>query len=185
MRREFNNIVSVLHSSVRFALLKLCCGSHVKTTGVQRFSPNVVVEINKGGKLTLGSKVRVHSGSKIKVRRKGEISIGSGVKINYGCIFVSRKKIEIGEGTEFGPSVYIFDHDHDYRCGLKAGKFKEADVFIGKNCWIGANTIILRGTKIGDNCVIGAGSVVSGEIPANHVFIQSRERTLKMYEVSE
>ena len=182
MRREFNNAVSVVHSAVRFALLRLVCGDRVKVSGMQRFSPNVVVEVNKGGKLTLGRSVRVHSGSKIKVRWQGEISIGSGAKINYGCIFISKKRIEIGQGTEFGPSVFIFDHDHDFRKGLKANRFKAAPVVIGKNCWIGANTVILRGTTIGDNCVIGAGSVVKGEIPANTVFVQRRENLITPYE---
>ena len=36
------------------------------------------------------------------------------------------------------------------------------EIRIGKNCFIGCNSIILKGTVLGDGCVVGAGSVVSG-----------------------
>ena len=44
--------------------------------------------------------------------------------------------------------------------------------------WIGANTVILRGTHIGANSVIAAGCVVSGNIPANTILVQKRENSL-------
>lgn len=36
---------------------------------------------------------------------------------------------------------------------------------IGKNCFIGGESIVLPGITIGDNCVIGAGSVVTKDVP--------------------
>ncbi|WP_299194624.1 acyltransferase [uncultured Erythrobacter sp.] len=36
---------------------------------------------------------------------------------------------------------------------------------IGKNCFIGGESIVLPGVTIGDNCVIGAGSVVTKDVP--------------------
>ena len=47
-------------------------------------------------------------------------------------------------------------------------------MIIGKNCWIGANTIILKGTIIGDNCVVGAGCVLKGKYPDSTIIIQKR-----------
>lgn len=179
MRRQFNNIISVAHSAIRFGILKLLNGKNFKANIVERFSPNVVVEMTRGAKVKLGKMVRAHSGCKFKVRRNAELEIGDGVKINYYCIFACHEKITVGAGTEFGPSVYLYDHDHDYKAGLKENKFKSAPITIGKNCWIGANTVILRGTTIGDNCVIGAGCVISGDIPDNTVFVQRRENVAK------
>lgn len=179
MRRQFNNLISVAYSALRIGIYRLLNGASFKSSLIERISPNVVLEFNKGSKVTLGKKIRVHSGSKIKVRSGAELIIGDNVKINYYCIFACQDKISIGEGTEFGPSVYLYDHDHDYKKGLSANSneecFKKAPIEIGKNCWIGTNTIILRGTKIGDNCVIGAGCVVKGEVPNNTVYIQKRE----------
>lgn len=174
MRRTFNNLISVLHSVIRFLILKIFNYGYVKIGGIERFSPNVVVEVNRGGKFYLGNMVRVHSGCKIKVRSDADFYIGDNVKVNYNCIFICRKKIQIGEGTEFGPSVYVYDHDHDFRAGLKNNKFNEAPVVIGKNCWIGANTVILRGSELGDGCVVAAGSVISGKYEPNSVIIQKR-----------
>jgi len=45
-------------------------------------------------------------------------------------------------------------------------------VVIGDNCFIGMNSIILKGTKIGNNCIVGAGSVLTGkEYPDNSVIV--------------
>lgn len=179
MRRQFNNIISVTYSALRMGVYRLINGASFKSSLIERISPNVVLEFNKGSKVTLGKKIRVHSGSKIKVRSGAELNIGDNVKINYYCIIACQERIKIGEGTEFGPSVFLYDHDHDYKKGLSANSneesFKKAPIEIGKNCWIGANTIILRGTKIGDNCVIGAGSVLRGEYKSNTVIVQKRE----------
>lgn len=179
MRRTINNVISVIFSLVKFSVMKIVNWGGFVFSPIQRFSPNVVTEFNRGCKVNLGKMVRVHSGTKIKVRKGGKLTIGSNAKINYNCIIVCHNLISIGEGVELGPSVYIYDHDHDYKSGLKENKFKSAPITIGKNCWIGANTIILNGTDIGDNCVIAAGSVVKGSIPANTLFVQKRAYEIK------
>lgn len=125
----------------------------------------------------MGKKCRIHSGCKLKVRKNALLNLESDVSLNYGCMFFCHKRISVGEGTEFGPNVLIYDHDHDFRVagGLKEKKFTYGEVIIGKNCWIGAGCIILRGVHIGDNAVVAAGSVVTKDIPANTLFIQKRE----------
>lgn len=77
----------------------------------------------------------------------------------------------------------MFDHDHDFR-GLEimnGNKFKEAEIIIGNNVWIGANVTILKGTKIGDNAVIAAGSVLVGEVPENSVAYNKKILEYKKY----
>lgn len=179
MRRGFNNIISVFYSAIRVGLYKICRGKDFSSNIVQRFSPNVVLEFNKGSKVKLGKKIRIHSGSKVKVRSGAKLEIGNNVKINYYCIIACQDEIKIGDGTEFGPSVYLYDHDHDYKKGFNSNSdeecYKKTPIIIGKNCWIGAQTIILRGTVIGDNCVVGAGSVLRGKYDSNTVIVQKRE----------
>ena len=41
-----------------------------------------------------------------------------------------------------------------------------APVYIGKQCWIAANSTILKGVTIGDESVVGAMSLVNKDIPA-------------------
>ena len=179
MRRLLGNIVSVIHSFIRLCFLKLFHFRSLKFHLVERISPNVIVEMNKNASLVLGRGVRIHSGCKLKARNGSCISIGEGVKINYNCIIVSRESINIDTGVEFGPGVFVYDHDHDYRGGIKESGFQTAPISIGENSWIGANSIILRGTNIGKNCVVAAGSVVKGNVPDNSLFLQKRESSVK------
>ena len=63
------------------------------------------------------------------------------------------------------------------RAGFAAMKYKTAPVEIGNNVWIGANCVILRGTKIGDNCVVAAGSVIKGRVPGEYPYLsEARNR---------
>jgi hypothetical protein len=82
----------------------------------------------------------------------------------FGCYFQNfSAQIVIGKGTYIAPNVGIITSNHnpnDLRTHLP-GK----DVIIGKNCWIGMNSIILPGVKLGDNTVVGAGSVVTKSFP--------------------
>jgi len=185
MRRLVNNIISVLFSLFRFTLFKMFHWKNFKFYPIERLSPNVVTEFNRGSLVYLGKRVRIHSGTKLKIRSGGRFHIYDNVKINYYCIIVCHEYIEIGEGTELGPYVCIYDHDHDYKAGLKANSFLTSPISIGKNCWIGAGSIILRGTKIGDNCIIGAGSIVKGTIPPNTVYVQRRVESIMSYEYKD
>ncbi len=177
MHRKVNNLISVFVSFIRCVVLKIFHFNGFSFKGVERFSPNVSIELDRGGSIFFGRRVRAHSGVKIKVRKNARLVISDNVSFNYNCMVFCRDKIEIGEGVEFGPGVLIYDHDHDYKAegGIKAGKFLVSPVKIGSNAWIGADAVILRGSVIGENAVIGAGSIVKGEVPAGSVFIQKRE----------
>jgi acetyltransferase-like isoleucine patch superfamily enzyme len=182
MRRWIGNVVSVGISLIRLCLIKMI-NSDVKFYPLERISPNVVIEVSRNARCHFGKIVRIHSGSKIKVRDGAELMIGDNVKVNYNCILICHEKIVIENGVEFGPNVLIYDHDHDFRCkkGIKAGKFCSSPVLIGENSWIGAGTIILRGSTIGKNSVIGAGCIIKGEIPDNAVVTQPREQKIRNY----
>ena len=110
----------------------------------------------------------------------GTIEFGNGVFFNRNCTVVARESIKIGNQCSFGPNVCIYDHDHAFGKARENGEqFRSAPVEIGNNCWVGANTVILRGTKIGDGCVIGAGCVVKGDIPADSLVTSGRELEIR------
>ena len=50
---------------------------------------------------------------------------------------------------------------------------------IGKNCFIGCNAIILKGTELGNGCVVGAGAVVAGEFEPNSVIVGNPARVIR------
>lgn len=170
------NLISVVYSLFRFCFLKIFYKNRFKFKPIERFSPNTEIEIKKNSKIILANKVRAHSRTKLKAINGGIIQIGEDVAFNNGCSVYAMNSIIIEKGTMFGPNVLIYDHDHDYKSenGIRDGKFKIGEVKIGKNVWVGANTIILKDTAIGDNCVIGAGSVIKGDFPANSLILQKR-----------
>ena len=116
------------------------------------------------------------SESLISSLRKEGAYIGEGVYI-FGaskCVIDSTRPwlLSIGDYTIIAQGVTILTHDYSLSTlrrvyGEWIGEGKETS--IGKNCFVGMNSIILMGTHIGDNVIVGAGSVVHGNIPDNVV----------------
>lgn len=130
-----------------------------------------------GNRLEIGKNVHWRKDFSLMIDKKGKVLIGKNVFFNNNCSVNANEFISIGDRTLFGENVKIYDHNHKFRknCPIKKQGFKNESVEIGKDCWIGSGTIILKGTKIGDGSVIGAGSVVSGDIPANSLLKCNRE----------
>jgi len=106
----------------------------------------------------------------------GGARIGKGVvffDINATVIDKTRPwLLSIGDYTKITRGCVILTHDYSLsvlrrKYGVWIGE--GAETSIGKNCFIGMNSIILMGTQIGDNVIVGAGSVVHGIIPSNVV----------------
>lgn len=171
---------------VPFGAVKMCWTKafHMKNFSgptVCMISPSTEISIDRGGKLKIGAMFKMRDGAKIRVRKGAECLIGNNTSVNSNNMIVCHEKIVIGDNVQLSPNVQIYDHDHDYRHpdGLKANHFKTEPVAIGNNVWIGANTVILRGTAIGNNCIIGAGCVIKGKIEDNSVVVQKREEQIK------
>ena len=114
---------------------------------------------------------------------EAKINIGNNVGISGATIY-ARKSISIGDNTLIGGNVKIFDNDfHPIEVEARNIDDKDAigtrEVVIGKDCFIGCNTLILKGTKIGDGSVVGAGSVVCGQFPGGVVIAGNPARVIK------
>lgn len=106
---------------------------------------------------------------------EAKINIGNNVGISGATIY-ARKGITIGDNTLIGGNVKILDNDfHPIEVEARNLDIKEKigtrEVVIGKDCFIGCNAIILKGSKIGDGCVIGAGAIVSGQFKENCIIV--------------
>ena len=89
---------------------------------------------------------------------------------NFNLTLVDDNEIFIGDNCMIAPNVVIATAGHPIDPELRSafGQFA-MPVVIGKNVWIGANTVVMPGVKIGDDTVIGAGSVVTKDIPSGVV----------------
>ena len=88
--------------------------------------------------------------------------------------------IYVGDYTMFGPNVILASAGHPILPELRQQAYQyNMPVHIGRNCWLGAGTIVLPGVTIGDNIVIGAGCVVARDIPANVVAVGNPCRVMR------
>ena len=121
---------------------------------------------------------------------KLKIEIGDNVGISGATIY-ARKKITIGENTCIGGNCKILDNDfHPIEAEARNKLLRDEnggdselvpsrEIKIGKNCFIGCNSIILKGTVLKDGCVVGAGAVVSGVFEENSVIAGNPARVIK------
>ena len=128
--------------------------------------------------------VGLYSRTIIVTRTKdSQIIIGDHVGISGATIY-ARKSIEIGDNTLIGGNVKILDNDfHPLEIEARKNDIKEKIVAkpikIGKNCFIGCNSIILKGTVLGDNCIVGAGAVVAGKFEDNSTIVGNPAKVIK------
>lgn len=119
----------------------------------------------------------------IIARDHGRIKIGNHVGIS-GTTIYARDRIEIGDYTLIGANTKIFDNDFHpidpiERLNDDSSNLVMKPIRIGKNVFIGCNSIILKGTEIGDNCVVGAGSVIHGKFLDNSIIAGNPARLIK------
>ena len=115
--------------------------------------------------------------------KEAKIEIGNNVGISGATIY-ARKGVTIGDNTLVGGNVKILDNDfHPLEIEARNNDIKEKikamEITIGKNCFIGCNSIILKGSKIGNGSIVGAGSVVSGSFPNNSVIAGNPAKVIK------
>ena len=115
--------------------------------------------------------------------KEATIEIGNNVGISGATIY-ARKQISIGDNTLIGGNVKILDNDfHPIEIEARNADIKEKigtkPIKIGRDCFIGCNSLILKGTILGDGCVVGAGAVVSGEFEENSVIVGNPGRVIK------
>ena len=103
------------------------------------------------------------------------IHLGRNVEINMNCVFLDCNRITIGDYSGIGPGVHIYTvyHDNNPERRLSSNsqlwKCQTAPVTIGRNVWIGGNSVILPGVTIGDGAIIAAGAVVTKNVEAGTI----------------
>ena len=106
----------------------------------------------------------IYFGGKSEISK--DLIAGDYVFIGSHCIIYP--KVEIGNYTMLANNVSIIGGDHVYdKVGVPiifSGRDLLLPTIIGKDCWIGANAIIMTGVHIGDGVIVGAGSVVTKDL---------------------
>ena len=178
-KKYLRAVVRVISTNIRLGAGKLFHVSGLRFNPATCLALSDDVELSSKAKVDFGKFLRTRGHCSFNVQESGELVLGNGIFLNQGCQFNCHSRIEVGDGCEFGPNVLVYDHDHIFRGGVLAdGEFSYGEVHIGSGCWIGAGSIILRGTTIGNGCVIAAGSIVKGDVPDGALFVQKRQSSI-------
>ena len=122
---------------------------------------------------SLSNLAGMHQRSILIARDGGCIRLGDDISLSAMTIY-SLCSVEIGDRTLIGANTVIMDNDF-HPLDATARQTDNRDmigrkpVCIGKDCFIGMNVIICKGTVLGDRCIVGAGSVVCGIFPPDSV----------------
>ena len=93
------------------------------------------------------------------------VDVGKNVFIGTNCYFdeLNLSGIHLGDNCFVTRGGVLLTHF----LNPVNGNFELGDVFIGKGCFLGMNSTIVKPIFIGEKSIIGAGSVVTKDIPAN------------------
>ena len=108
------------------------------------------------------------------LRKVYKMDLGTNVRIAHKAHLdksVNPQGVHIGDRTWVLNGAFVMAHDH---C-----RSLKTDTYIGHDCVIGVNSIIMPGVKIGNEVVIGSGSVVTKNIPDNCIVVGNPAKVIK------
>jgi len=101
------------------------------------------------------------------------MNISPTARISFGAYLdkTNPKDIYIDDESFVAYGAMILTHD------FCRSLYKKTN--IGKNCFIGARSIILPGVSIGDHVIVGAGSVVTKDVKSNCIIAGNPAKIIK------
>ena len=106
---------------------------------------------------------------------RGRIEIGSRCHIATGVVMNCHELLRIGDYTTLSHGVKVFGISETPGNGKRLSgpmipeeheNLLKGHVIIGKDCYVGTNSVILPGVTLGEGAVIGANSLVKADVPA-------------------
>jgi len=96
-------------------------------------------------------------------RHVWKMNIGEGARLSMKCNLDKTNPSGIYIGNESYVAFGAVILSHDFVRNL------HTDTIIGKQCFVGAHSLIMPGVVIGDNSIVGAGAVVTKSVPPNSI----------------
>ena len=118
-----------------------------------------------GADCTIGPMARLRPGTELGNRVKignfvetKQARLGDGSKANHLCYLGD---VEIGENANIGAGVIVCNYDGE----------QKHRTLIGKNVFIGSNSVLVAPVSLRDDSYVAAGSTISSEVPAGHLAV--------------
>jgi len=112
----------------------------------------------------------------------GDVFIGDRTIVGMGNVVIG--PVKIGNDVMFAQNVAVSGLNHGYQdvtTPPSVQKVETAQITIGDNVWIGANSVITAGVTLGKHVIIGGGSVVTKSIPDYSVAVGNPAKVVKKY----
>jgi maltose O-acetyltransferase len=115
-----------------------------------------------GQNITLGNFVKISAFSSVMAGTHASITIGSNAIIGPGCTIVA-----INHGFEATDIPIRYQAWRDT---------PSTSIVIDEDVWLGANVVVLPGSRIGRGAVIGAGAIIDRDVAPGTVIVPVREQ---------
>jgi len=112
----------------------------------------------------------------------GDVIIGDRTRIGIGSTVIG--PVIVGNDVRLAQNVVLSGLNHNYEeidKPLSKQGVTTAPIHIGDESWIGANAVVVAGTRIGKHCIVAGGSVVTKDTPDYTVVAGNPARIIKQY----
>jgi len=156
--KKNGNLVSQHNSdidSLNIYFYELDNGYPNVSVGAECFLENNITIYQRNSKVKIGD--RVYLGPNTNLNCYSEIEIGDDVMFAWGCTVMDTNAHALTWMHRVNDVI-------DWKKGWQAKDWSNVEskkIKIGNKCWIGFNSIILKGVELGEGCVVAAGSVVT------------------------
>lgn len=132
-------------------------------------------QVASTGEFIANNRIEIAYGNTISVDDNAVLEMGylfTGVNTNIVC----HHKISIGNNVMLGRDVCVFDSDYHKIYDINEEIINDdKPVYIEDCAWIGARSMVLKGSHIERGAIVSANSMVMGNVESNKVFINKRE----------
>ncbi len=149
------------------AQLVVCVGSPADSTARQRVVERLDLPTERYA-------VLVHPAATVAA----SVQLGRGTVVHAGCVMTA--DIVVGDHVAMMPNV-VLTHDDvigDY-VTFGAGVLLAGGVVVGDGAYLGAGVRVREHCKIGSRSLVGMGSVVTGGVPDDEVWVGTPARRLR------
>lgn len=117
--------------------------------------------------------IRIHATASIRYAQN--VYVGRNSHINHNCCVWAgkRSKVVLGNDVLMGPGVCLFAANHGTAKGrpMMWQERTEANIVIGDDVWLGANSVVTAGTRIANGVIVAAGAVVTKDVTEEDVIV--------------
>ena len=170
----YKGAVIEIHPSARLYLKGNACINY--TPYYPRGTQTAILQLREDAKVYLDNRLELGHGAMLSVA-SGAIFHAGYLMPRMGVNIICKYKMNFGENVGIGRDGCVMDSDfHPIMDENFEQINSDREVFVADNVWFGIRTITLKGAHIGHGSVIGTGSIVSGEVPNEVIYIDKRQK---------